>query len=493
MNPTSLRLDGTSATPGADATRLREARPSLGPDFATLFQTRLPDRPPSRPPQAEAGPRSRSDTPRTQGAERSSRPDHPERTARRDDAEDTRTSHTRDKPASTKPLRRAPSAEAPLPSAHPSPAASDPGPPPESGVNPLVQPPDASDAAAGAPQPDTGDEPALAGAPAAAEHPALAWALQWMGRSPASSSGGAVDGTASAHAPTHAPADTAQTGRALAGLSLTNSAPTKATATDDAIGSAATTAALQQGDAAALTDEAAHAHPQAPAAEAKHPAAGEARIEALVGQRPQEAHALAEQLRSRLQVVDPNTEARPHGPRVDLSAGERSHPAWALGTSPSVQGPAGGSFAPQASLPAAPGQPHFASALASQITLWAREGVQRASLTLHPAELGSVDIRITVDGTQTRVEFAAATAQARDALQSALPTLAQMMQESGLSLAGADVRGRDASGPGGGRPQDPAQTGSPDRSEHPDAQAGAPVPAPGLAPPLAAGRVDLYA
>lgn len=90
--------------------------------------------------------------------------------------------------------------------------------------------------------------------------------------------------------------------------------------------------------------------------------------------------------------------------------------------------------------------PAFAPALGEVMTLLLSEGTHEARLQLNPQELGPVTVKIELDGAQAHVHFVAGAAEARDALQAAMPLLQQALQESGLSLAGGGVFGRDASG-----------------------------------------------
>jgi flagellar hook-length control protein FliK len=83
--------------------------------------------------------------------------------------------------------------------------------------------------------------------------------------------------------------------------------------------------------------------------------------------------------------------------------------------------------------------PAFAPALGTTLSLLARDGVQQAQLSLHPAELGPVAVQITVDGNQARVDFHAAHAATRAALEASLPELAAALRDSGLTLTGGGV------------------------------------------------------
>jgi flagellar hook-length control protein FliK len=93
----------------------------------------------------------------------------------------------------------------------------------------------------------------------------------------------------------------------------------------------------------------------------------------------------------------------------------------------------------EARLAAAIDTPGFAPALAHQVTWLASEGVQHARLTLNPADMGPLAVKIVLDGTQARIDFSADIAATRTAIEASLPTLAAALNDSGLTLAGGGV------------------------------------------------------
>lgn len=95
------------------------------------------------------------------------------------------------------------------------------------------------------------------------------------------------------------------------------------------------------------------------------------------------------------------------------------------------------------------GGAEFAPAFGSQVALWVRDGVQEARLQLHPAELGPVSIQIALDGSAAQVDFHAAHAQTRAAIEASLPALASALRESGFTLSGGGVFGQSAGDTGG--------------------------------------------
>lgn len=157
----------------------------------------------------------------------------------------------------------------------------------------------------------------------------------------------------------------------------------------------------------------------------------------------------------------PATDATTNTPPVALAATAVSErPALAL--QPTLTG-TGGAMA-QAQLSAAPGSAEFAPALGGQLAVWLREGVQEAQLQLHPAELGPVAVHIAIDGLQAQVDFHAAHARTREAIEASLPALAAALRDAGFTLAGGGVFGQGAGEPGARRTH---------HTEHGDAQGSA--------------------
>ncbi|MFN0186444.1 MAG: flagellar hook-length control protein FliK [Aquabacterium sp.] len=150
----------------------------------------------------------------------------------------------------------------------------------------------------------------------------------------------------------------------------------------------------------------------------------------------------------------------------------------------------------EAQLAQPPGGSGFAPALGQQVRLWLQDGIQQAQLQLNPAELGPIQVHIELQGKAASVEFHAAMATTREALQAALPQLAGALHEAGYTLAGGGVfdgAGRDrGTDVGDGRDQRSGSAAAAraarlsqddgDVSNHID-----------LTPRRARGLVDLYA
>jgi flagellar hook-length control protein FliK len=67
-------------------------------------------------------------------------------------------------------------------------------------------------------------------------------------------------------------------------------------------------------------------------------------------------------------------------------------------------------------------------------------GSDRAEFRLHPADMGPVDVRITVNADQASVLITAPHAATRDALEQALPQLRDLLANQGITLGQANVQ-----------------------------------------------------
>jgi flagellar hook-length control protein FliK len=143
----------------------------------------------------------------------------------------------------------------------------------------------------------------------------------------------------------------------------------------------------------------------------------------------------------------------------------------------------------QAELQAQVGSNEFAPALGSQLNVMVRDGVDHAQLKLNPAEMGPIEVRISLDGTQAQVDFSAAHAATRQALQDAVPALASALRENGLTLTGGGVFDQAREQRGDARPD--GSRSAPGTPATPLDSATGMAVAPRL--PRARGVVDLYA
>lgn len=82
---------------------------------------------------------------------------------------------------------------------------------------------------------------------------------------------------------------------------------------------------------------------------------------------------------------------------------------------------------------------NFASSMATHLRVIKNQGGGEAKVNLHPAELGRMSVSVITEGSETKVAFTVETAQAKQAIESNLPRLREMLEQAGLSLADSDV------------------------------------------------------
>lgn len=97
----------------------------------------------------------------------------------------------------------------------------------------------------------------------------------------------------------------------------------------------------------------------------------------------------------------------------------------------------------QASLPTPLDAPEFTQKLADQVSLWVgqarNDGPMTAELHLNPAEMGPINVKISLDGQSAHVDFAAAALETRQAIEASLSMLSSSLNDVGLSLSGGGV------------------------------------------------------
>ncbi|TVQ73725.1 MAG: hypothetical protein EA372_04605 [Chromatiaceae bacterium] len=123
-------------------------------------------------------------------------------------------------------------------------------------------------------------------------------------------------------------------------------------------------------------------------------------------------------------------------------------------------------------------QPKWNEAVSNRVLWMVNQNVQGAELRLNPPHLGPLEIRVSMEGDRANVQFLAAHAVTRDALDAAMPRLREMFAESGVQLGDVDVSHREsgdegqagqeegqgagvtqADGAAGGEPQDGGASG----------------------------------
>ena len=121
--------------------------------------------------------------------------------------------------------------------------------------------------------------------------------------------------------------------------------------------------------------------------------------------------------------------------------------------------------------------------LGNQVNWLVGRGEQSATLSLSPAHLGPVEVRLAVREGEASVMFGAAQAETRHALEAAMPRLREMLASSGIALTNAGVSQHAPQDPRAFTPHRPAGT----------RQLIEPVESAALRGRTAAGLLDIYA
>ncbi|MCI5107529.1 MAG: flagellar hook-length control protein FliK, partial [Pseudomonadales bacterium] len=98
---------------------------------------------------------------------------------------------------------------------------------------------------------------------------------------------------------------------------------------------------------------------------------------------------------------------------------------------------------PGFSLTATAGSKEFDQQLSSRIRWMGNLKMSAAELKLHPAELGSIEVRISTEDDQTRVSFITSNNAAREVIENSMPRLRELLGDSGLQLEQGDVSQRE--------------------------------------------------
>ena len=88
----------------------------------------------------------------------------------------------------------------------------------------------------------------------------------------------------------------------------------------------------------------------------------------------------------------------------------------------------------------------LANQMQTQVGLMMAKNMKSVDIRLDPPELGSMQVRLSVQNDQASVSFVVSNSQAKDALEQSLPKLKEMLEEQGLQLADSDVNQGEANG-----------------------------------------------
>ncbi len=95
----------------------------------------------------------------------------------------------------------------------------------------------------------------------------------------------------------------------------------------------------------------------------------------------------------------------------------------------------------QTRIPGEVSSPRWGDAVNNRIAWMVGKNIQTADLRLNPPELGPLSVRIALNREDASVQFTVQNPIVREALETAMPRLRDMLQENGLNLVQADVSG----------------------------------------------------
>ena len=133
----------------------------------------------------------------------------------------------------------------------------------------------------------------------------------------------------------------------------------------------------------------------------------------------------------------------------------------------------------------------FADEIGTQVEWLAGQKISHAQIRISPENLGPVEVRLKLDGDRISADFSSAQPEVRQALESGLPRLREMLGQHGFQLAHAGVGQQSQSSQGQAGQTGGAGTGT-GNGEEGDAASAEATPASGRTV-LRRGLVDAYA
>lgn len=90
-------------------------------------------------------------------------------------------------------------------------------------------------------------------------------------------------------------------------------------------------------------------------------------------------------------------------------------------------------------VPAPVHDPRWAQQFSERVVWLARGDVQNAQINVNPAQLGPIQINISLNGDQMTAHFAVANQEVRQAIEDAMPRLREMLSGAGINLGQSNV------------------------------------------------------
>ncbi|PCI43547.1 MAG: hypothetical protein COB51_11435 [Moraxellaceae bacterium] len=86
------------------------------------------------------------------------------------------------------------------------------------------------------------------------------------------------------------------------------------------------------------------------------------------------------------------------------------------------------------------GRPGWSEALSDRVMVFVKERVSMAKIHLEPAQLGPIQVKITMHNDQASVVFVSNNALTRESIESAIPRLREALDQNGINLADVNVQ-----------------------------------------------------
>jgi flagellar hook-length control protein FliK len=90
-------------------------------------------------------------------------------------------------------------------------------------------------------------------------------------------------------------------------------------------------------------------------------------------------------------------------------------------------------------------RPDFSNNMKERLTVMMNKGIQTADIRLDPAELGQMQVKMSVENDVTSVSFIVQSSQAKEMLEQAMPKLKEMLAEQGIEMGEGSVDQEDKS------------------------------------------------
>ena len=84
-------------------------------------------------------------------------------------------------------------------------------------------------------------------------------------------------------------------------------------------------------------------------------------------------------------------------------------------------------------------KPGWTNDFGSRVAWMSKEGIHSARLQLNPHNMGSIEVKISIQNDQANISFLSQNSAVRDVIEASLPRLREMMTESGVKLEQANV------------------------------------------------------